>query len=467
MSKSSAVAIGSILEKRYRILRELGHGSFGRTYLAEDINRYNEQCVLKEFAPQVLSVSDLRKAQELFEREAGMLYKLQHPQIPRFRELIWVNLGIKDSLFLVQDYIAGQTYWDLLKSGKRFTEAEVIKLLLQILPVLEYIHSQNILHRDISPDNLIERSADKLPFLIDFGCVKQMAANALSQSTGLPGTIVGKNGYAPEEQMAQGRVSPGSDLYALGVTALVLLTGAEPQELYNSFDGKWCWRDKVSVGSDLGALLDKMLAYRSRDRYSCAAEIIPILRNAQPSQQNTPLSPVATNVVAPSQKLRNHLTSLINSRVGTVVVAPGKRLKNNVTAFLNQKRQSNQGELQIFLRSGSIAIVTIIGIFSIAKLALNLPQIPKIQLPNIPLPSEGNKAVLTTDQSRLEKILQRRQLLRIDPVVFNQKVDQLFYAQHPELRGRSLTNKPEDAELREEWCKIAEDVLDKLERGKF
>ncbi|HBL11317.1 MAG TPA: serine/threonine protein kinase, partial [Cyanobacteria bacterium UBA11162] len=246
MSKSSAIAVGSILEKRYRIVRELGQGGFGRTYLAEDINRYNEKCLLKEFAPQVLSVSDLRKAQELFEREAGMLYKLQHPQIPRFRELIWVNVGIKDSLFLVQDYIEGQTYWDILKSGKQFSEAEVIELMLLILPVLEYIHSQNLLHRDISPDNLIQRNSDKLPFLIDFGCVKQLATNALSQCTGLPGTAVGKHGYAPEEQMTQGKVSPSSDLYALAVTALVLLTGEEPQELYNSFKGTWCWKQKVN-----------------------------------------------------------------------------------------------------------------------------------------------------------------------------------------------------------------------------
>ncbi|HBB32067.1 MAG TPA: serine/threonine protein kinase, partial [Cyanobacteria bacterium UBA9273] len=193
MSKSSSVAVGSIVENRYRILRELGRGGFGRSYLAEDTHEHNYPCVLKEFAPQVQNKNDLQKAQELFEREAGMLCNLQHPQIPRFQKMMWVRLGDRDALFLVQDYIEGPTYWELLQSQGKFSEAEVTQLLLQLLPVLEYIHSRNVIHRDISPDNLIQRTYDKLPFLIDFGCVKQIAANALSQLTGQAGTVVGKS----------------------------------------------------------------------------------------------------------------------------------------------------------------------------------------------------------------------------------------------------------------------------------
>ena len=130
MSNSSLLAPGSTLEKRYRILRELGRGGFGRTYLAEDINRYNEHCVLKEFSPVVHSP----KAAELFDRESSMLYHLQHPQIPRFRELLRTDIGGNQSLFLVQDYIPGQTYELILISrqqqGKNFTEAEVTQLRL-------------------------------------------------------------------------------------------------------------------------------------------------------------------------------------------------------------------------------------------------------------------------------------------------------------------------------------------------
>ncbi|MCL6436100.1 MAG: protein kinase, partial [Leptolyngbyaceae cyanobacterium HOT.MB2.61] len=156
--------VGKTLSSRYRVLRELGQGGFGRTYLAEDINRFHEPCVLKEFAPQVQGSRDLQKAEELFEREAGILYQLQHPQIPRFRELFRAEFQGRGRLFLVQDYVEGPTYQAILRSrqsqGFCFSETEVTQLLFQLLPVLTYIHERGVIHRDISPDNLIWRSAD-------------------------------------------------------------------------------------------------------------------------------------------------------------------------------------------------------------------------------------------------------------------------------------------------------------------
>lgn len=164
---------GITLSNHYRIVRELGQGGFGRTYLAEDAHRFNEPCVLKEFAPQVQGSYALQKSEDLFEREAGVLYKLKHNQIPNFRELFRVNINDRGYLFLVQDYIPGQTYRFLLDARKRqglhFIEAEINQLLIQLLPVLEYTHSLGVIHRDISPDNLILRSSDGMPVLIDFG----------------------------------------------------------------------------------------------------------------------------------------------------------------------------------------------------------------------------------------------------------------------------------------------------------
>jgi serine/threonine protein kinase, bacterial len=176
---------GLTLSDRYLIVRQVGQGGFGRTYLAEDINRFRELCILKEFSPQVQTPYVLQKAEELFQREANVLYQLQHPQIPRFREMFRVNQAGKEYLFLVQDYVEGETYSALLsyriQQGLRFTEAEIRQLLQQILPILHYIHSLGVIHRDISPDNLILRSVDKLPVLIDFGGVKQVAAVVASQ----------------------------------------------------------------------------------------------------------------------------------------------------------------------------------------------------------------------------------------------------------------------------------------------
>ena len=125
---------GVVLANRYRVMNTLGQGGFGRTYLASDNNRFNELCVLKEFAPQVQTPEYLQKAQDLFEREAGVLYRLEHAQVPRFRELLQTHHNDRDYLLLVQDYVKGQTYRDLLSARQRqgitFSEAEVTQILL-------------------------------------------------------------------------------------------------------------------------------------------------------------------------------------------------------------------------------------------------------------------------------------------------------------------------------------------------
>ena len=178
------IAKGTIIENRYKVLRQLGRGGFGRTYLVEDMNRYKERCVIKEFVPQLKSRTELQKAERLFKREASMLYKLEHSQIPHFRELFQTQIDGEDFLFLVQDYVKGKTYAQLLKGSKAkpLTEEEVTQLLLDILPVLSYLHSQKVIHRDISPDNLMLRTTDKLPVLIDFGLVNNTLSDTLSDS---------------------------------------------------------------------------------------------------------------------------------------------------------------------------------------------------------------------------------------------------------------------------------------------
>jgi serine/threonine-protein kinase len=279
------LAIGQTLDKRYRIVSHLGQGGFGRTYLAEALHRFNELCVLKEFAPQVQGATELQKAKELFEREAGALHKLRHPQLPGFWELFQADMGGGvGCLFLVQDYIEGQTYFDLFKSGKRLRQAEVTQFLCQMLPLLSYIHSQGVIHRDISPDNIILRNSDHLPVLIDFGGVKQVAVTAVSKFTNLGAveTRLGKKGYAPAEQLRQGQVFVNSDLYSLAVTALVLVTGKEPSALYDSYQGNWRWGHDISVTPQLEAVLKKMLAHKPGDRFAYAADVLQALQSQIP-----------------------------------------------------------------------------------------------------------------------------------------------------------------------------------------
>ncbi len=273
MTDSSFLPTGTILENNYQIIKGLGQGGFARTYLAANLRRFQENCVLKEFAPQIAD-AQVGKATEMFEREASIMYKLEHDQIPKFREQFKAQTAAGESLFIVQDYIEGDNYWQLLQNrGRLFSEAEIVKFFRQLLPVLTYIHQLGVVHRDISPDNIICRQSDSLPVLIDFGAVKEAAA----KYSHVTGTAVGKVGFAPDEQMRRGQVSPASDLYALAATALVLMTGLEPHQLYNIRTANWEWERKINVHPDLAAVINKMLAYRSKDRYQSAAEVLSAL----------------------------------------------------------------------------------------------------------------------------------------------------------------------------------------------
>ncbi len=486
MLKSSPLTAGLTLEKRYRIVRELGYGGFGRTYLAEDLNRYNEYCVLKEFAPQVQDPREVRKAEELFKREAGVLYKLQHSQIPRFRELMRMNVGNREALFLVQEYVEGQTYTDLLQSHPqgRFSEGEVVQLLRQILPVLEYIHSLGVVHRDVSPENLIQRSGDKLPILIDFGAVKQAATTIISQSTGRPMmTLLGKEGFAPQEQIQHGQAFPSSDLYSLGVTVLVLLTGKDPKALYDSSKAAWHWRKHVNVSAGLGNLVDKMLAYRPRDRFQSAADVLQALNSANlnlssPAVAAAPVvSPklwsVATHAVSQMQtvnfvgRLQRNLSRVVSGPTTTKMrslQSPQSPISNDLLANLQAAFHSML--LVLLLGMGAWGLVKVWTFVSTGVSGISRWQPPAISLPvslpqiSLPSPSLGQEEI-----AQLNEIVKRRQALGIPEVEFNSKVDALFYRKYPQLKGRSLTSKPEDANNRQRWRQTAAGLLDRLENG--
>ncbi|HIK06808.1 MAG TPA: protein kinase [Trichormus sp. M33_DOE_039] len=271
---------GTRLRDRYIVREMLGQGGFGRTYIAEDTGRFNEKVALKEFIPSLQGTGALNKAVELFQREAVTLYQLQHPQIPRFWEAFQEN----SRLFLVEDFIEGRTYESLLnerlRQGGRFSEAEIMKLFQDLLPVLSYLHRQGVIHRDISPDNIILSSKTGLPVLIDMGAVKQVTFNVATnlQTTPTPGgTSIGKVGYAPDEQIRLGIVAPNSDLYALAVTAIVLMTGKQPQQLLDQYTLTWKWDKEITVSSLVSQALNQMLASRGDHRFQSADEVLLFL----------------------------------------------------------------------------------------------------------------------------------------------------------------------------------------------
>ncbi len=316
----SSITSGTLLRQRYLVKQVLGQGGFGRTYLAIDQERFNELCVIKEFTVPYQDDGLVEKAKTLFQREASTLYQIQHPQIPRF----WAAFESEQRLFLVQDFVQGQTYRTLLQArrqqGQAFSEVEILHLLNHLLPVLTYLHDRDIVHRDISPENIILRTRETrelvipaevttnqgLPVLIDFGAVKEAASHWPIISTI---TRVGKVGYAPPEQLQTGNVSPHSDLYALGATCLVLLTGREPQALLDSQTLAWQWQAYTQISDGLAIVFQKMLALHPNDRYQSAreawADLQPLIEGSVKSTLLNPMvqpPPTINREIAPAAR---------------------------------------------------------------------------------------------------------------------------------------------------------------------
>jgi serine/threonine protein kinase len=270
------------LKNRYRPIKSLGSGGFGKTYLAEDIDKLNTQCVIKQFAPQITGTNAFQKAKELFLQEAQQLEELgEHSQIPTLLAYFEEN----SRLYLVQQFIDGENLLQELENQGIFSESKIRALLQDLLTTLKVVHYYKIIHRDIKPENIMRRRSDGKLILIDFGASKQL------QGTVKTGTSIGTFGYAPLEQMRDGKVYPASDLYSLGATCFHLLTGVHPGELYQEYGYEWVktWRVHLQkpVNSDLDTVLDKLLQKYYQQRYQSAQAVLQDLKNSQLTTKTT------------------------------------------------------------------------------------------------------------------------------------------------------------------------------------
>ncbi|MEM8545704.1 MAG: serine/threonine-protein kinase [Cyanobacteria bacterium P01_H01_bin.119] len=270
-----------LLRGRYRPVKVLGRGGFGKTYLAQDCDRLNAFSVVKQFAPQSQGTKSFKKAVQLFQQEAERLHQLgEHPQIPTLQAYFEYD----GFLYLVQQMIEGKTLLQDVRRNGTLDEEGLRSLLSEILPVLQFVHDQNVIHRDVTPNNIICRRLDGKPVLIDFGVAKQLS-ETLSQE---PGTRIGTEGYAPMEQLRSGQAYPCSDIYSLGTTCLHLITGVRPEKLYNPLDGKWRWREELEKAGNqldplLADILDKMVMDLPGDRFPSAQAALEALQ-ALPSR---------------------------------------------------------------------------------------------------------------------------------------------------------------------------------------
>jgi WD40 repeat protein/tRNA A-37 threonylcarbamoyl transferase component Bud32 len=263
---------------RYRALKPIGQGGFGRTFLAADEqDPTHSRCVVKQFFPQTHHLRDSDKAAELFRQEALRLDELgKHAQIPA----LIAYFEQEQSQYLVQEFIDGRNLAEELLEMGCFDEAQIRQLLIAILPVLKFVHHHQVIHRDIKPENIIRRQLDQQLFLVDFGAAKRASETALART----GTMIGSAGYASPEQTI-GKAGYASDLYSLGVVCVHLLTGMHLFDLLSVGDDTWIWRDYLSrpVSDRLSQILDKMLERGTNNRYQTPDQILQDLSNQSQS----------------------------------------------------------------------------------------------------------------------------------------------------------------------------------------
>ncbi len=354
----------ALLNNRYRIIKPLGAGGFGETFLAEDTQMpSSRRCVIKQLKPVANNPQLYNLVRERFGREAAILEELGegNSQIPR----LYAYFSEGEQFYLVQEWVDGVTLSQKLETSGVMSEGSVKALLVSILPVLKFVHSKRIVHRDIKPDNIIVRRRDGVPVLIDFGAVKETMGTVVnSQGNATSSIVIGTPGFMPSEQAA-GRPLYSSDLYSLGLTAIYLLTGKVPQELVDPVAGEFIWhRHALSVSREFAAVLDKAIQFHPRERYTAAREMLDALQ-----QQGVPVSPTVPSPVPVSPTVPYPAPAVQQ----TVPVSPS--LEVPVSA------PSGGGNWQKTILTGSLIVGGLIGASIIIGLALNKSAPPPSEVP--------------------------------------------------------------------------------------
>ncbi len=297
-----------LLKERYRAIKPIGQGGFGKTFLAVDEDKPSKpRCVIKQFYPQSQGTNTLAKAVELFNQEAVQLDELgKHPQIP---ELL-AYFTQENRQYLVQEFIDGQNLAQELAHRGAFSETQIWQLLNDLLSVLQFCHAKHVIHRDIKPENIIRESdAERKLVLVDFGAAKSATGAALNKT----GTSIGSPEYVAPEQM-RGRAIFASDIYSLGATCINLLTVRSPFDSYDTNNDTWVWQQylQTPVSNELSRILNKMLESIPIRRYQTVDEVLKDLNQQpkvaatpvippKPIPQSTPNSPAAFVSKSPSQ----------------------------------------------------------------------------------------------------------------------------------------------------------------------
>ncbi len=308
-----------VVDGRYQIIKRLGKGGFAHTYLAKNLTAPGEpKCVVKQLRPKVTHPRML----QLFKLEAAILARFKHSQIPESVDCF----EHQGDFFLVQDFVAGDDLSKEFTIGHKWNEAKVVQFLQEMLRVVGYVHQQNAIHRDIKPTNIIRRWDNGKLCLIDFGAVQDLENKSAALAT-----VVGTPGYHAPEQ-ASGVATFGSDIYALGMTAIQFLTGQYPLHLPKNAAGEVVWRDLANVSDRLIQILDDMTRVEEIDRYDSTAAVLRDLETLEIGADDCDLS-------AETQLLDRSSHQLFTSKIMAVALLCGLGIISTI-AIVNRAQVS-------------------------------------------------------------------------------------------------------------------------------
>ncbi len=361
-----------LINNRYRVVRGLGKGGFGATFLVEDTQLPSgKRFVLKELMPIEHDPQTYTLVKQRFEREAVILEELGGltTQIPS----LYAYFTEAGKFYLVQEYVEGETIAQKVMVQGVMSDAAVRDWLIGLLPVLSVVHDRQIIHRDIKPENIILQQRDHTPVLIDFGAVREtMGMKLTPQEQSTQSIVIGTPGYMPSEQAA-GRAMFSSDLYSLGMTAIYALTGKIPQELpTDPMTGEVQWRSYApSVSNGLARILDRAIASHSRDRFATAQAMrlaldSGFISGTVVSGASTPMqTPIPTQVSGAYPVNQTPVYPVANSQIRTVVTAHPQSAYPAQTGYVNpmQAPQSAGSDPKTWLMAiGVGAFVTLAGV---------------------------------------------------------------------------------------------------------
>jgi serine/threonine-protein kinase len=442
---------GTLIGDRYRLEQCLSDGELGQLWRASDGLAADAPVALRRLGPG----HDPETVRRLWSQLQGVL----HPQVPRLGGVI----SDGSSLWLVREWQVGRTYGQLrqarLERQLVFGAGEVVLLLRQLLPVLAVLHSQELVHGDLSPANLLRRDSDGMPVLLDFGLV-----------WGLPTATAG---YAPPELARSGAPQPWMDLYALGVVALVLVSGLEPAALLDPVSLAWRWPVALASEPELQGLLSRLLNPEPRDRFAGATQALAAFQ-ALPMPESTGPVPRADRTVvlvppaapAPAEPEPTPEPALAADPEPDALREVQSALEPQLPELDRRPPRSRAEEREEVVEGGVWPVVIALVLSAVVGTGLGWWWLSRGRTasptPDSAMQLSGSLPAAEVDQR--QQLLNRLRAMQVDRAWFLRLVDASLLAQFPERGGRLPSDAAADAPLRKVWNELAEDWLAKVEQ---